>query len=686
MKKIMIWGLLLGNFCVCSALTLNVSSNALDENADGSAEKPFASLQQAIDAVKLFQSQGANGNIEILLSEGVYCFKDKGSLAEGLTSKHAPMEIKGKGKVEFVGGVRVPASELKEVKDEEILSRLPAEREGKLYFLDLKKYGISDCGKIENYGFAHEESLNLSEAFYDGKNTRLARYPNAGILMPVKVVDKGVGKSRKKYGGIFEYAGDRPSRWINSLEEMRIAGAITCHYAFSTAKIKKIDIPQRQIVVDTNMNLLYGLWWPDISNVSGYYAFNLLEEADADGEYYIDRKNCVFYIMLKNPPKAGEYVDFSTCREPILKISNCSNLKISNIKFSACVGDALSLFDVSNIAVENCDFFNIGAHACLMGSAKRKEPLPRPYSGRFIPISGGSKNVAFRNCKISRTGYSGIMLVGGDEETLERAGNLVENCEFVDCGRWDRSYSPGIRMMGVGAMVRHCSFTNFAHQAIEFMGSCFTIENNYFADCCREFSDLGVIYTDRRPTDVGNVIRGNFFTNIFSIYGKAAMCGVYLDDGTSNVLVKNNILCRTGARTGFAAMHLHGGKLNSVLGNVFIECPGSVSNQYWTDEKWSKKAAKWSWHEKNPAYLKLCPTVADMSNPTLLRYNTMLGCRFYNTPAPYIGILILRNNKTLVPRVPMGKVDFWTPAEVEKYFGDDAVVINALKGKPGILK
>ena len=88
------------------------------------------------------------------------------------------------------------------------------------------------------------------------------------------------------------------------------------------------------------------------------------------------------------------------------------------------------------------------------------------------------------------------------------------------------------------------------------------VSNNYIHDIGRHIlCDQGGIYT--LGIQRGSVISGNVIKNVFSY--AIFMWGIYLDEGTSDVLVTDNVVYNTG----WSGLFQHYGANNSIINNVF---------------------------------------------------------------------------------------------------------------------
>ena len=682
--------LILSAASVCAAGSkIFVAASGSDTSGDGSESKPYATLARAL-------SDCAEGG-EIFVKSGVYEFQ-KTAVIDKSKSKISITGESGAGKcVEFIGAKRIDASNLKKVEDPQILGSLRKPSKGVLYCLDLKKFGLSDYGKMSKRGFGAPNSPMQMEAFYSAeRGLHLAKYPNKGLLHIGEVLKIGevqskewrqkLGVSDKEKGGaIFKAAHDIPESWLKH-DDVWLSGTFSVGWADDHQLVKKIDPKQKTIELQfpTSYGVLCSV--PEIAknrqdiSVRGYVVYNLLEEIDEPLEYYIDRKRGMFFAMLSEPPKKGQYIDFSTLESPILKISESKNVSVSGIKFSAGRGVGLSVADSNNVKISNCEFTNFG------GFGANAEGIERNPRNGYI----------FENCRFADNGSGGLRITGGDRKKLLPSENVVRACDFFWNCRVKRNYAPSISIEGVGTAVEHCNLRGAEHQLISFRGNDISIRNNSFQDACANASDMGCIYTGRDPSNKGIVIENNFFSNIRAANPDAKVCAVYIDDGSGGMKISKNIFCRsgtTGSSDVFAAVFLHGGHDNVVSKNVFIECDASAAHTRWDDKRWKKvffeeylyRLKKVVDIESEP--YKKYKSLENFFTTTRERFNIFERNLLYKTPPPYWGDFKLSNRKSALAPSEPPKIDGeWTLSDVEKYFGNNPLVKSILDGKIGLPK
>lgn len=688
---------------------INLSPGGDDATADGSAQKPFASLKAAMEFA---EKSGGSGKIAFKFADGTYEFPETAVFEAGASGNRKVL-IEGSGNTVFCGTVRIDASELRELRDKSALAKLPPERRAKVYFLDLKKFGISDCGEPKQKGFGTPRDVPETEAFLNGRALSLARYPNAGLMKIGKVLDPGQVKvlthrgfdepsgDKNVRGATFEYSDARHARWVEAPEAFAF-GNFSVGWADDCIKIKKIDAARG--TVELASPHIYGVMscLPDPNNpkfkqdlsTRGYRVQNLFEELDADGEFYIDRKAGIFYVALSSEPSGT--LEFSTLAEPILAFKNFDGAEVRNVKFGPSRGMGIYINSSKNIKIDSCEFSNFGTVAVSAGSAFSQNPPAKLRNAK--PRFKFNSAISLENCKIHDNALGGAFIKGGDKRALLPSGNLVRNCEFYRNSRAGLKYSPSLSLYDVGARVANCLFRDDPFNTLQFGGNDLVIEKNRFERICQNISDMGVVYTGRNPSDKGNVIRKNFFSECLAKDGDCRIRGVYIDDGSGGYDIRENIFCRLksadpdASNAGIAAIYFHGGHDNRAYKNVFIDCAVGVSHSPWEDEWWLKNINSPAWRRKLKAeadiesetYLKKYPELENFFKNARPRVNYLTQNLYFRTSGPLDGNFINKWNAFLNPSksVPADKSN-WTPEDVLEYFGNNGTVRSILSERIG---
>ncbi len=215
---------------------------------------------------------------------------------------------------------------------------------------------------------------------------------------------------------------------------------------------------------------------------------------------------------------------------------------------------AIEAAGTRNIAIDHCTFSHMGGYAIWFGR--------------------GSVKSAITFNEISDMGAGGIKL--GDTalaptENTRNADNLVMDNDIHDLGL----VSPSAVGIWVGQSSRNTLSHNHIHDlyytAISVgwtwgygpnQSSGNRIEWNDLHDIGKGLlSDMGAVYT--LGIQPGTVIRNNLIhdVNAFAYGG----WGIYTDEGSSRILIENNIVYRTKS----AGFHQHYGQDNVIRNNVF---------------------------------------------------------------------------------------------------------------------
>lgn len=673
-----------------SHITFYVSPKGSNKNA-GTIEKPFVTPEKALEMVKKIKQTDHYDSTFICFREGVYYRTHPLEITEEIGRKKGTIIFKafGNEKVVFHGGKKIDGGKFKLCTDRSILNRLLPEIQGKVWVLDLKKAGIIDYGTMKQHGFGKIPEPAPLELFINGELQTLARYPNEGILKIGRVYDKGSIPRNGDFsnrGAEFGYEYDRPTRWSGA-NDIWLHGKFSYGYNDDHLKVERIDQYKKSLkmlqphlygvvssiyIDSTQSQDLAGL------SVRGYYAYNLLEEIDQPGEYYLDRQTGKLYIY-PSMPLANAEIEVSLSENPFFNIRNSSNIKIEGINFTCARGLGIYLENAHDITIDHCVFSNLGTVAISMGHVLQHNKAE--YSADGSPkqedkVVGDFKNNVISNCLIYNTGTGGIMIEGGDRKNLTAAHNLVYNTEFYHTDRINNTYSPAVKLNGVGNIIRNCYFHDLKHQSISFMGNDHVIEYCRFDNVCTDADDMGAIYTGRNPSARGTVIQYNYFSNIRPKDKETSMCGVYFDDGSGGMTIRKNFFYKVGNPghyQSFGAVYFHGGFDIKVMNNIFMDCDVAVGNAPWDGERWKKSLEGPLIKERLRVEVDILGSVYQEKYPELKDYFTNIGRRLnlvrdnllIRSQTAQSGDLMLRKNITLneVGSLPV-KIDY---QEVKKY-------------------
>lgn len=516
---------------------------------NGSIKKPFATFEQAYNKLKQLKAKTSKYHVEIVLNEGTYFIDKSYYMTSTLSNVTIRANQNGEvmDKVTFSGGVKIPVGKLKQT----FIGGV------NLCEINLRELGINDYGEIKNIGFARPVVPAWGELFVNGQSMHLARWPNKGMIRMGKVVEPGSVPRNgdfKNKGATIKYDSARISKWKYT-ENMWISGYFHYGYADDALNISKIDTTKNEL--STHFPTMYG--FNSSYHWNRYYIFNVLEELDVPGEYYIDSETGVMYFIPPTTQPINDLV-FTMLEKPFFDIYGAKNLNIEGITFEYTRAIAITMLEAQNVNIDKCVFRNSGSLAVMIGYgiSPFKQPLHEGTGSPDRNVLGslmqhiyenptfnrlGGNNNTISNCEFYHLGAGGVVLGGGSRNTLEMGNNIIENSVFHNNNRVSKSYRPHIDLMCVGNIVRNCELYDAPSMAILLHGNNHTIENNYIHNVCQEVEDQGAIYYGRDPAECGNVIKNNLIANIPSLYNT---CAIYHDDGAGGMEIEGNIIYNGG--------------------------------------------------------------------------------------------------------------------------------------------
>ena len=529
-------------------------------NNDGmTINTPFKTIEQAQNAVREWKTAGGVGNVTVYIRGGNYKLSDTLSFVaddSGTTNSEITYKAYNDETVTLFGGKSIDSSYFTTVNTDEGMVQLSPEVLGKVKQLDLKALGITDYGALVTRGTGgfSNSSNNVAcevELFSDGEALTLAKWPNddykyTGYTESV-AVDTETGT--KAYVKV-ECVEGKSADWVDAdgnfiPTDARLVIFSAQDYRTNSVKLWGVDDETGYMLCDPTNE-------PDtgIGKLSRYYVYNILSELDAPGEYYIDRTNGILYLYPKSDN--AEYT-LSVFGKLMMKLDGVSHISFDNIKFEVSRYTAIDVDNSNNVQFIGCSINNVG----LTG----------------IDIGNTCSNMLIENCVISNTGGQGVVLDGGDVSTLTPGNNVVRDCDIYATSRFSDTGSKCVILRGVGNKIIGTKMHDMPHQAVSIVGNDHLISENEFYNLCTKTSDCGAVYLGQQLAYRGTEISRNYFHDLTGYFGKGVN-GVYLDDFTSEMTVKDNVFVNC-----ITPIVVSGGCDNVVTGNFIFDCVGSLTIQ-----------------------------------------------------------------------------------------------------------
>ncbi len=549
-----------------------VSTKGNDSNS-GTKDAPFLTIEKAVEAVRKIDKTSKNG-ITVCIEAGEYRVSSLEFTKSDSGTAQCPITYCAiGGEVILNGGVSLYPTTFATVEVyPEIAERLTPEARERVAVVDLTKepYSLTseDWGKIYAIGSYNTASSYdgdyvggiYCELFNNDIRQTLARYPDDGYLYTQEVVKTGLGKEsdgaltavenwdeiRNPESDIYKVDSElaqRISGW-KTLDDVWMFGYWKYDWADASSPVGSFDAETGEI--SPKFVSMYGT-----KTEAPYYLFNVLEELDSEGEWYLDREKGL--LCLWAPEKIEDALfDLSLSTQPVVE-AQADYLTFDGITVKGTRSDGIVITGNNN-TVQNCLIKNVAGNALVMT---------------------GCNNLAYKN-EITHTGKGGIILDGGDTETLTSANSKADNNYIHDWSEIYQTYQPAVTLEGVGNICSHNEMANSPHEAITYRGNNHIIEYNNIHDVCLLSDDAGAIYSGRSWVWYGNIIRYNCIYNVGS--GEHKPDGIYLDDALSGQQIYGNLLINIPRNS----IHIGGGRDNVVTNNIIVN---SGENAIYFDER-----------------------------------------------------------------------------------------------------
>ena len=534
-----------------------------NDDYPGNREKPFATIERAKEVVRSILNSGQRADITEYIDGGVYqvgepiIFKPEDSGKDDFRVIYIAMEGE---KPIISGGVQIKDWEQNE-----------------------KGFWTAKVPLVNN------RSWIFRELFIDGKRAWRARHPDQGYLRVAKV-------GEDKRTNFFFNPGDFPLP-----ENSREVELVLLHdWSITRINLQEIDHRKNKITAIDSIGaksldfFTIGNWEPN----PRYFLENSPAFLDQPFEWYLDSETSLLYLMLPEGVNPKELEIIAPRAQNLISLEGSEgnylrNLSFDGITFSHC---AYALPDKGYAGIQACHFDPRGegpawntVPAAIEASWTENCSLINctmiHMGGSGIRFGTGSRDCAVSNCELSDISGNGIMIGEGRDRMVGGShwwksvpqqvstGNRVENCSISEIGQQFFG-SVGI-WSGITAqtLIKNNQISNLPYSGISVGWHWSTeptpcrevrIEGNHIHHILKILSDGGGIYM--LGLQPGGQITGNHIHHVDINAGRAESNGMFLDEGTTDVTVANNLIYAIAR----SPLRFHRATTNLVQDNVLV--------------------------------------------------------------------------------------------------------------------
>ncbi len=529
-----------------------VAPNGCD-SAKGTADAPLKTLKGARDYLRSIDHK--DGAV-VYIAQGEYEFNE----TVLFSAEDGNVDYIATGDVVFSGAATIPGEAIEFVKDDEVKARLQDPYAVRVF--DLSALNIPESeyfGVMEGapHMYAGEKLYEVArypnrDRSIEGKNgpylyaSKTARTEEDGKLTLKLIVDNKHIKSHIETWADEAYA------------DMFIRGYFWVQWNQPTYKALSANAEAREIFV--RGGAAYEPGGEHEGRHKRFFVMNIPEELDTAGEYWYDRKNKKLYFIPNDDYRYGMPIKIALQKTPAVTVDGASDIKFKGIRFNYFAHKAVEVLNSENIVFESCELAHTRGNAATVVN---------------------SKNCIFNSCDVYDTALGGLYFHScGDRYNLIPSGNLIYNCVVRSTNKVETCYRPCIEVKNsCGLTIKNCTLSDVPHSLIlmEHINDV-VIEDNELFNACLDTDDCGGIYWGRDPSDLGMIIRHNYFRNIGNSTADYLVGAMYIDDFATAPEVHDNIFFDCGiltdekmtCHTNASAIVLNHGQFLNAYNNIFV--------------------------------------------------------------------------------------------------------------------
>lgn len=513
-----------------------------NDNARGSQDKPLQTIQGVMQRInEMDEEYFAGSDVIVNFADGFYNVNNTITIGEKEKKKlnSIAFAAENKGGAHFVGGLKLSGRDFTLVSDATMTANLNEKAKGKVYAVDLGKFGLNlDFTKPTG-----NDPMTYS-LYYNDKWQTMSRYPDDSRLKADSTIVSSVADWSPLVRVFSVTDSDIDATHKTAWQTTDISETWSNNWLFwdweqTKGRLTSVTDTGLNIEVKSTRNVNY------TKNGGTYYIYNMPYEIDVPGEYAI-LDNTLYYYPNEADVASGAFLNAEielNCDKTTMLSITTDNVIIENLTFENSQADFISV-KANNIQIAGCEFYN--------------------NASRAISVQGNNNLVSA--CDFHDLGGVGITMGGGDKTTLTPSGSVIENCLFDNNGIITRTGAAAFSLSGVGVVARRNTVTRCPHSAINYSGNNHIIEYNDLSQCLTDNSgDAGIIYTGRNLANIGTIIQYNYIHDSNSGLGS-----IYWDDRLSGQRANNNVFENINR-----ALFIHAGICNSFNGNIVIKSPNA---------------------------------------------------------------------------------------------------------------
>ena len=417
-----------------------------------------------------------------------------------------------------------------------------------------------DIGKGADFNILFNEQTTLSRT----------RYPESGYFYVNDVSDDdiqpGDDKNDQYHTGFLGMYIDNSNFFdFKNMEDVEIK--LLHFWKDETLLIKSYDKKTGHIAFNKTSTMR-------INKNDRFFLQNVFETLNKPGQWYLDKCEGVLYVIPNESDTPENYTVWGSTTETMISVDGVDGISFENILFRANgffylpkreftqaaydVKSCISYKNAKNFHIKNCEFRDIAACSVFFGSNVR--------------------NASVESCLFNNIGAQAVYVHGENIDVNDPSvtRNITISNNLIT--KYGRTY-----FNAVAILVIHANSVNITHNEIHdgyytaisvgwVWGYAYNVcYNNKVCDNLIYnigqgwLSDMGGIYMlGNQPN---TVISGNVIHNVSADpeEGGYGGWGIYLDEGSSYMLVEKNLVYSCGSDS----YHLHYGSYNTVRNNIF---------------------------------------------------------------------------------------------------------------------